>query len=151
MNFSDWYAANVAPQVEEQLKSVRADARPMIRKASRDAMAACWNAAMDAASAEIDRNHVERIHGTAQGEAVTYTYAILEVSVEAYNEIRVKLEAASYQHAFTKIAERRHRHARHCVESCAANQFVTPSPGSSTHIDPGMLCANSAGCRVFTL
>ena len=49
MNFADWYASNVAPQVEEQLKSVRADARPMIRKASRDAMAACWNAAIGAA------------------------------------------------------------------------------------------------------
>ena len=54
MTFSDWYASNVAPQVEEQLKSVRADARPMIRKASRDAMAACWNAALDAANAEIN-------------------------------------------------------------------------------------------------
>lgn len=31
---------------------------------------------------------------------MTYTYAILEVSVEAYNEIRTKLEHAGYQHAF---------------------------------------------------
>ena len=30
----------------------------------------------------------------------TYTYAILEVSPEAYNEIHEALEAAGYQHAF---------------------------------------------------
>lgn len=31
---------------------------------------------------------------------MTYTYALLEVSPEAYDEIRKKLEAAGYQHAF---------------------------------------------------
>ena len=30
----------------------------------------------------------------------THTYAILEVSPETYEEIKKKLEAASYQHAF---------------------------------------------------
>lgn len=30
----------------------------------------------------------------------TYTYAVLEVSKAAYDEIRAKLEAAGYQHAF---------------------------------------------------
>ena len=30
----------------------------------------------------------------------TYTYAILEVSKEAYDEIRAKLEKAGYQQAF---------------------------------------------------
>ncbi len=51
MNFADWYASNVAPQVEAQLKgtALPPDARTLIRKASRDAMAACWNAAIDAA------------------------------------------------------------------------------------------------------
>lgn len=55
MNFQDWYASNVAPQVEEQLKSVPADARPLIRKASRDAMAACWNAATEEAKQQHQR------------------------------------------------------------------------------------------------
>jgi hypothetical protein len=31
---------------------------------------------------------------------VTYTYAILEVSPQAYRQIREKLEAAGHQHAF---------------------------------------------------
>ena len=31
---------------------------------------------------------------------MTYTYAILEISPAAYREIREKLEAAGYQHAF---------------------------------------------------
>lgn len=31
---------------------------------------------------------------------MTYTYAILEISVKAYNEIRAKLKAAGYDHAF---------------------------------------------------
>lgn len=31
---------------------------------------------------------------------MTHTYAILEISVEAYNEIRDKLKNAGYQHAF---------------------------------------------------
>ena len=30
----------------------------------------------------------------------TYTYAVLGVSLAAYDEIRAKLEAAGYQHAF---------------------------------------------------
>lgn len=30
----------------------------------------------------------------------THTYAILEVSASAYDEIKSKLEAAGYQHAF---------------------------------------------------
>lgn len=33
---------------------------------------------------------------------MTYTYAILEISRAAYEEIRAKLEAAGYQHAFHK-------------------------------------------------
>ena len=31
---------------------------------------------------------------------MTYTYAIVDVSSAAYREIRAKLEAAGYQHAF---------------------------------------------------
>jgi len=31
---------------------------------------------------------------------VTHTYAILDVSPELYTEVREKLEAAGYQHAF---------------------------------------------------
>ena len=33
---------------------------------------------------------------------MTYTYAVLEVSEAAYQEIREKLEAAGYQYAFHK-------------------------------------------------
>jgi hypothetical protein len=33
---------------------------------------------------------------------MTYTYAILEVSAAAYEEIAEKLKAAGYQHAFHK-------------------------------------------------
>jgi hypothetical protein len=36
---------------------------------------------------------------------VTRTYAILEVSREAYQEIRAKLETAGYQHAFHKDSQ----------------------------------------------
>lgn len=32
----------------------------------------------------------------------TYTYAILDLSKAAFEEIRAKLEAAGYQHAFHK-------------------------------------------------
>ena len=37
---------------------------------------------------------------------MTYTYAILEVSKEAYEEIAAKLNAAGYQHAFHEDAGR---------------------------------------------
>jgi hypothetical protein len=47
--FSDWYAANVKPQLEESLARLPAQAREPLRTASRQAMAACWNAALDAA------------------------------------------------------------------------------------------------------
>jgi hypothetical protein len=35
----------------------------------------------------------------------TYTYAVLEISSEAYEEIAVKLRAAGYDHAFGKDGE----------------------------------------------
>ena len=46
MTFSDWYAANVKPQLEESLARLPAQAREPLRTASRQAMAACWNAAL---------------------------------------------------------------------------------------------------------
>jgi hypothetical protein len=48
--FSDWYAANVKPQLEESLARLPAQAREPLRTASRQAMAACWNAALDEAA-----------------------------------------------------------------------------------------------------
>lgn len=47
MNFPDWYAAHVKPQLEETLKNMPVPAREALRTASRQAMAACWNAAID--------------------------------------------------------------------------------------------------------
>lgn len=52
MTFSSWYAANVTPQLEESLKSVPLLAREAVRTASRRAMAACWNAALEAIDVE---------------------------------------------------------------------------------------------------
>lgn len=45
--FDRWYSANIAPLHEEILKSYPASAREQMRKASRESMAACWNAALD--------------------------------------------------------------------------------------------------------
>lgn len=51
MTFADWYASNVAPKVEAQVKNLPAQHREPLRAASRAAMAECWNAALDAAFA----------------------------------------------------------------------------------------------------
>jgi hypothetical protein len=40
--FDTWYNANIAPMLPT-------DCPPLVRKASRESMAACWNAALDAA------------------------------------------------------------------------------------------------------
>ena len=37
---------------------------------------------------------------------MTYTYAILDISNAAYKEIKQKLEAAGYHHAFQKDEDR---------------------------------------------
>ncbi len=50
MTFSDWYAATIAPQIEQSLKPLPKAVHEQIRKSSREAMAACWNAALEAAS-----------------------------------------------------------------------------------------------------
>ena len=54
MTFSDWYNSTVKPQLEEGLKNVPAAAREPMRTASRQAMAACWNAALDAVHSECE-------------------------------------------------------------------------------------------------
>jgi hypothetical protein len=41
-----------------------------------------------------------------QDSRMTHTYAILEISRAAYDEIRAKLEAASYQHTFIQKQSR---------------------------------------------
>jgi hypothetical protein len=53
VTFSDWYAANVKPQLEESLARLPAQAREPLRTASRQAMAACWNAALDSGILEV--------------------------------------------------------------------------------------------------
>ena len=46
MTFSDWYAANIAPGLEETIKTYKPELKIALRLASRQAMAACWNAAL---------------------------------------------------------------------------------------------------------
>lgn len=36
----------------------------------------------------------------SQSDAMTYTYAVLEISSDAYEEIKAKLQKAGYDHAF---------------------------------------------------
>jgi hypothetical protein len=50
VTFAEWYAANVAPNVEAQVKSLPAQHREPLRAASRAAMAECWNAAIKSAA-----------------------------------------------------------------------------------------------------
>ena len=47
MTFDTWYSANVVPQIEQQIKALPKVVHAQIRKSSREAMAACWNAAID--------------------------------------------------------------------------------------------------------
>jgi len=48
----------------------------------------------------------------------THTYAVLEISPEAYREIRERLEAAGYQHAF-------HRHVHEVTRGGALEGEVS--------------------------
>ena len=52
MTFDQWYSANVAP-------TLPTDIPPALRKAARESMAACWNAALDA----IDCNSKLTVNG----------------------------------------------------------------------------------------
>lgn len=47
MTFSEWYDSIIVPQLNETLKNVPVQAREALRTASRQTMAACWNAAID--------------------------------------------------------------------------------------------------------
>ena len=49
MTFAAWYDSTIVPQLNETLKNVPVQAREPLRTASRQTMAACWNAALDAA------------------------------------------------------------------------------------------------------
>jgi len=61
MTFSAWYDSTIVPQLNETLKSVPAPAREALRTASRQTMAACWNAAIDSAfEALVAENHLVR-------------------------------------------------------------------------------------------
>jgi len=61
MTFSEWYAANVEPGVIQTVNAIPDKAtRELTLKAARDSMAACWNAALDAAR-ELDLRDRERI------------------------------------------------------------------------------------------
>ena len=47
MTFPEWYDSIIVPQLNETLKNVPVQAREALRTASRQTMAACWNAAID--------------------------------------------------------------------------------------------------------
>jgi hypothetical protein len=49
MTFDEWYSQNVKPNLEHSLRHMPEPAREPIRQASRESMAACWNAALRAA------------------------------------------------------------------------------------------------------
>ena len=49
MTFAAWYDSTIVPQLNETLKNVPVQAREPLRTASRQTMAACWNAALAAA------------------------------------------------------------------------------------------------------
>ena len=50
MTFSEWYAANVEPAVIQNANQLPdPEQRKIVLQAARDSMAACWNAALDAA------------------------------------------------------------------------------------------------------
>jgi hypothetical protein len=51
--FDTWYSSVIAPMFEEILKSYPASAREQMRKASRESMAACWNACTVQAQGKI--------------------------------------------------------------------------------------------------
>ena len=53
MTFAEWYDSTIIPQLNETLKNMPVPAREPLRTASRQTMAACWNAAIDAAEAEL--------------------------------------------------------------------------------------------------
>jgi hypothetical protein len=56
--FESWYSREVAPKLPNDLP-------PQIRQASKEAMAACWNAALDAAqetTEQIDADEINREH-----------------------------------------------------------------------------------------
>ena len=60
MNFDDWYSANVAPTLPNDIPK-------KLRDAAREQMARCWNAALDAArdtgmvSGELDASEVKAL------------------------------------------------------------------------------------------
>ncbi len=60
MTFAAWYDATVKPQLEETLKTMPVSAREALRTASRQAMAACWNAALDSAQMSVNFDLNER-------------------------------------------------------------------------------------------
>jgi hypothetical protein len=53
--FETWYAANVEPILRNQLAALPKSTHEPIRKASREQMAACWNAAVDESEARVQK------------------------------------------------------------------------------------------------
>lgn len=49
--FDSWFSSTVLPQLEQTLKAVPKPAHEPMRKAAREQMAACWNAALNATHA----------------------------------------------------------------------------------------------------
>jgi hypothetical protein len=69
--FDSWFSSTVLPQLEQTLKAVPVPAREPMRKAAREQMAACWNAALDAAlgtgimSGEVESSAIEALRARA--------------------------------------------------------------------------------------
>ena len=77
MTFAAWYATHVEPGMLQAVNQIPDKAaRAVLLKNSRDAMAACWNAALGAAFAVIEESEGVSI------EAV-YAGALLELKVKA--------------------------------------------------------------------
>ncbi len=56
MTFQEWYRANVEPGVIQTVNGIPDKAaRELTLKAARNSMAACWNAALDAADVQVER------------------------------------------------------------------------------------------------
>lgn len=58
---------------------------------------------------------------------MTYTYAVLEISKAAFDEIKAKLEAANYQHQFVKADDGTIEIDMHGLAVKAEKRYVIPA------------------------
>jgi hypothetical protein len=67
--FESWYSSTIAPQLTDTVKHLPPQAAAALAKASKESMAACWNAALDAArqsggeiTVTVDEVNLETLH-----------------------------------------------------------------------------------------